>query len=347
VRSPLLASAALLGAVLSLGVAPAVARADPVADAKDLFARGRELRTHGDCAAAAPLFRKAYTLYPAGLGSLRNIAECEEQIGHYASSRRAWLDLKRALLTDGDPKYAGWSQDAEQAAARLEPKLATLTVEVTARTPDGRAAPLRGVDVTLNGETLAPALLGTPLERDPGHYVVRAAGPGVQAPRESAVDLTAGVNRSASLAVVVTGAGAGAGAGATGPADRMPDADMPLPVSPPPDETNGSSKRTAAWIAIGVGAASLVAMGVSLGVRQAALDDVDAACGSHQGCSPDLRSTVSRGQTASTLVTVFSIVGGVALTSGLVLLATSYGHGQQAALLLQPAMGGVSGRWTF
>lgn len=337
-RSPLLACAALLGAVLSLGVAPAVAHADPIADAKDLFARGRELRTHGDCAGAVALFRKAYTLYPAGLGSLRNIAECEEQIGHYASSRRAWLELKRALLTENDPKYAGWSQDAEQAAARLEPKLATLTVDVTARTPEGTAAPLREVEVTLNGEELPAALLGTPLERDPGHYVVRAAGPNVQAPQESAVDLTAGVTRRASLTVVVS---------PPGPADPIPDAGRPLPVSAPPEETSGSSKRTAAWIAIGVGAASLVAMGVSLGVRQAALDDLDAACGSHRNCSPDLRSTVSRGQTASTLVTVFSVVGGVALTSGLVLLATSYGHGQQAALLLQPAMGGVSGRWTF
>ncbi|HEY8089995.1 MAG TPA: hypothetical protein VIF09_19170, partial [Polyangiaceae bacterium] len=65
---PPLAIAAAVGLACSC---PAVALADPVADAKDLFTRGRELRTRGDCTGALPLFRKAYELYPAGLGSER------------------------------------------------------------------------------------------------------------------------------------------------------------------------------------------------------------------------------------------------------------------------------------
>src|SRR5437867_2115144 len=91
------------------------ALASPETDAKDLFARGRELRANNDCGSAAPLFRKAWTVYPQGLGSLRNLAECEEQLGHFASSRRAWLDLKRALITaPNDPKYDGWDKDSEE-----------------------------------------------------------------------------------------------------------------------------------------------------------------------------------------------------------------------------------------
>ena len=78
-------------------VAPRV-RADPP-EAKDLFAQARGLRLQGQCASALPLFRRAYEVYPAGLGSLRNIAECEEEVGHFASARRAWLDLQRALST--------------------------------------------------------------------------------------------------------------------------------------------------------------------------------------------------------------------------------------------------------
>ncbi len=92
---------ALFAASLS---GPTPARADGLADAEDLFRRGRDLRLRGDCASAVPLFKQAFEVYPAGLGSLRNFAECEELLGHLASARQAWLDLRRALLADDDPK---------------------------------------------------------------------------------------------------------------------------------------------------------------------------------------------------------------------------------------------------
>ena len=44
------------------------------------------------------------------------------------------------------------SQDAEAAATRLAPKLATLTVDVSYATPDGQAALSKGVTVTLDGD---------------------------------------------------------------------------------------------------------------------------------------------------------------------------------------------------
>lgn len=332
-------------AAVALGVlTPSAALADPVSDAKDLFARGRELRTHGDCAGAVPMFRKAAELYPAGLGSVRNLAECEEQLGHYASARRAWLDLKRALLTTDDKKYEGWSQDAEAAAARLAPKLATLTVDVSYATPDGQAALSKGVTVTLDGETLPPALVGTPLERDPGHHVVRAAGDRVEEPEQKAVDLVAGDNKHVALRVVVKPQSS-----SVDDATRMGDGAAPERPTAADDgeEQSGSTRRTVAWIAIGVGAASIVGAGVSLGLRQSALDDLSSNCPSHQNCSPGLESTVNEGKTASMLVTVFAILGGVALTSGIVLLATSYGHSQQSRLIITPTLGGASAAWRF
>jgi len=334
-------------AVAALGAfTPCVAHADPVSDAKDLFTRGRELRAKGDCAGAVPLFRKAIDLYPEGLGSVRNLAECEEQLGHYASSRRAWLDLKRGLLTTDDKKYEGWSHDAEAAAARLAPKLATLTVDVSYATPDGQAALSKGVTVTLDGETLAPALVGTPLERDPGHHVVRAAGDRVQEPQQSSVDLVAGDNKHVSLRVVVKPPPTSLPelsppSNDTGPAQHPPEA--------PAEESTGSARKTVAWVAIGVGAASLVGAGVSLGVRQAALSDAQNACGNTNltNCPPSVHDDVSRGQTASTMFTVLGIVGVVGLTTGIVLIATSHGHSQQSRLIITPTLGGASAAWRF
>src|ERR1700689_3739514 len=87
-----------------LVLAPAHARADAESDAKDLFERGRQLRANGDCAGASPLFEKAYALFPSALGPLRNAAECEESTGRWATARRSWLELKRAMITSKDPK---------------------------------------------------------------------------------------------------------------------------------------------------------------------------------------------------------------------------------------------------
>jgi hypothetical protein len=326
------------------------ARADRMADAKDLFTRGRELRTRGDCANAVAMFRKAYELYPAALGSLRNLAECEESLGRYASARRAWVDLKRALLGNSDPKYDGWSQDSEQAAARLAPKLATLTIDVNVVAPGGETAPAEGVDVTLDGEKLAPAQIGTPLERDPGRHVVRVAGAHVAQPQERLVDLASSDAKRVALRVVVNGGTETSASGAT-PGTMSTPAQSSQEKPEAATETALATRRTWGWVGVGVGAAAAIGFGVSLFVRQSALDDLNGSCPQHPQCDSSQRGTVdpivSRGQTASTLATVFAVVGGLALSSGFVLLATSFGHGQNAALVLQPASGGASGLWTF
>src|SRR4029077_10004982 len=172
---------------------PSAAHADDgAADAKDLFAQGRQLRAHGDCTNAIPLFRRAYEVYPVGLGSLRNLAECQEAIGHFASAHGTWLDLGRALLQHAEPRYAGWAQDAERGAARAASKVATLTVEVTGTPPGAAPGDPDGLEVTLNGEALSPSLLGTALERDPGKVLIRVTGRQIGAPREQWVELSEG-----------------------------------------------------------------------------------------------------------------------------------------------------------
>jgi hypothetical protein len=124
-------AAIALGVALLMG-AP-VARADVQAEATalSLFEQGRTLRKQGDCAGALPLFRKAYDIYPGGLGSLRNIAECEEALSNPASAYDTWAALRRALATHTEPKYAGWNQDAQDAEARLGAQLARLRFGAT------------------------------------------------------------------------------------------------------------------------------------------------------------------------------------------------------------------------
>ena len=287
------------------------ARATPESDAKDLFARGRELRRANDCGSAAPLFRKAWTIYPAGLGSLRNLAECEDQLGHFASARRAWLDLKRALvIAPNDPKYDGWEDDAEQAAARLKVKVATFIVDVYVRSAEGEALAndKSGVEIFVNGESVGPTLVGTPLERDPGSYRIRAATEGAR-PVEQVVNLSAGDNPHVTIRLTL---------------DPRPRAEPFQPPNEPAAETvDHSTRRTVGWIVAGTGAAALLGSGVTFLVRQGKQSELDDRCPSHQGCPESLRDTVDTGKTMSTLTSILLPVGVAGLGAGLALVLTS------------------------
>jgi hypothetical protein len=340
--SPYLAGTVIVAALL----VPSVARADPASDAKDLFARGRDLRAAGDCNGAVSLFRKATELYPAGLGSLRNLAECEEQLGHFASSRRAWLDLKRSLVTEDARKYDGWSQDADLAAARLAPKLARVTVDVNVVGPDGAAADARAVDVTLDGEPLAQALLGTALERDPGRHVVRVAGARVHEPQQKVIDLVAGDASRVALRVTVT-------PDKVDPNDVVP---VPQPGAPAPSAAttaapddpasqSRATRRTVGWVIVGIGGAALVGAGISLGIRQGDLSQVDSC--PNTGCNPSLRSTVSQGHTATTLFDVLGPIGLVGVGGGLALVLTAGSGSQTSGLVITPHLGGATASWSF
>jgi hypothetical protein len=314
----------LLGAGLSTS---SIGRADPAGDAKDLFARGRNLRVAGDCARAVPLFRKALAVYPSGLGSLRNLAECEEALGRYASARRAWLDLSQALVLVDAARYAGWSKDAKDAAARLEPRVATLTIDLDARTREGQPAAAGDVQVTVDGEPLPPDLLGTTLERDPGRYVVRAEGARVAPTVERVVELLARDHDHVRLDVLVVEPTAAA----TGISEGLP-ADRSAPID---------AARLAGWVALGVGAASLVGAGVSAVFFQSARDQVTAICPGFTCPSAEKTASISQsvqnGRTAALLVDVFAVVGGLGLAGGAVLFATSHREHPRTAVVLAPA----------
>lgn len=304
------------------------AEASPESDAKDLFARGRDLRAEGDCGSAAPLFRKAWTIYPRGLGSLRNLAECEEQLGHFASARRAWLDLKRALITaPPDAKYEGWDSDAEGSAARLKPRVATFVVDVYVKSPEGEALAndKSGVEIFVNGESVGTTLVGTPLERDPGPYRIRAQLADAD-PVEQVVALSAGDNPHVTVRLTV----------------HAQPKDDPGIVEDHPE------RRIAGWIVAGVGAAALVGSGVTFLLRQDALGEVDDRCPSHQGCPEDLRSTVDTGKTMSTLTSVLLPIGVVGVAGGLALVLTSASSSPTEpakgarAVRVAPTLGGLS-----
>jgi hypothetical protein len=334
----------LFGAVLA-GTFPLNAHADDAAGAagaKDLFEHGRDLRGRGDCAGALPFFQKAYALYPFGLGSLRNIAVCQEALSHFASARDAWLELRRAVSASNDSKYTGWSDDADHAIAKLAPKVAHLTADVAVVGPGGDPVSSDGVDVSIDGQPLAKDRVGAPVDHDPGTYVVRASGPGVSSPDEQTVTLATGESKHVALRVTLAP-----------PPPPLSNGEASAPAmaaTSDEGERRASPMRTGAWIALGVGAAGLAGAAVTFVVRQSALSDLNANCPNRSACDGShesaVTSDVNRGRTASTLLTVFGAVGIAGAAAGVTLFTLSRPHhATQAALVVSPT--GVSAVGSF
>jgi tetratricopeptide (TPR) repeat protein len=276
--------------VLALSVLAATpALAD---DAESFFAQGRALRAQGKCAEAIVAFRHALELRPQGLGSLRNVAECEQEIGQFASARSDWWGLRRAVLQSNESKYATWEKDAEQAYNSLEEKVAHLTVKVTGAAPE-RAR------ISVDGKPLDPRLVGVELERDLGPHTIEALYGGASPLSESRT-LTAGAHE-----IVVL--------------DLPAPIDEPAPdVKPEPVVPKGRpALRNAGIASLAVGGAALVGALAAIGVRQSALSSFSVCAPAYQGCPPSLRDEQSKGQTASTLVTAFSVVAGVGVAAGI------------------------------
>ncbi|AKT37549.1 uncharacterized protein CMC5_016900 [Chondromyces crocatus] len=264
-------------------------------DAQAFFAQGRQLRGENRCAEAILAFRRALDLYPQGLGALRNIAECEEELGQFASARNSWWSLRRAALQSNEPKYEGWEVDAESAYKRLESKVARMTVHL-------RGEGKEKAELSIDGKPLDPRLLGVEIERDAGpHQLTLTYGGAVPVVRQ--LELATGAREVITL-------------------------DIPRPTAAPPpekprkpregEEDRGGSNgmRIAGIAALSVGGVGAVGTVISVILRSSALSEIQEACPDYQRCPTSLEGAESRGRTASTLVNVFGAVAIAGIGAG-------------------------------
>lgn len=298
-----IALCALIAAAILAAPPPAVASEN---DSRTFFAQGRKLRAAGNCNDAITAFQRALDLWPQGLGALRNIAECEEQLGQYASARNSYWSLRRAALQSSDPNYVGWDKEAEAAYNKLAPMVAKITIKLEGASPEA-------VQVTIDGKPLDPRLVGVALERDLGPHDIEVRYGGV-APLTEKKTLVAGSNEVVTIKVPKAGATA------------SPSASAP-PTASASAEVSTFPYRPLAIGGFALGLAGLVGAGVSIGLRQSALGAIEQACPGYQDknviCPGSLRAEKDTGVTASALVNVFAIAGVVGVGAGVTLLIAS------------------------
>ena len=154
-----------LGAVLllalSLRAKPAGAQQESVAES--LFRQARDEMKQGNTASACPKFAESYRLDPS-IGTLLNLALCEETVGHTAT---AWTKLRQFL--DAAPETDGRVPLARERIAKLEKQLSWVHVLVD----QGGEQMI----IQLDGVELREASLDVAIPIDPGLHSIRITRP--------------------------------------------------------------------------------------------------------------------------------------------------------------------------
>jgi hypothetical protein len=141
------------------------------AQAETLFRQGKELIAQGKIAEACAAFDASQKLDPT-IATLLNQASCREKNGQLATAWGLFLDAERQSRAATDEPTRQLHQVATSHAAKLEPRLSTLAINVT---PENRVG---GLEILRNSEPVDPGAWNKPLPVDGGTYKITARAPG-------------------------------------------------------------------------------------------------------------------------------------------------------------------------
>jgi hypothetical protein len=290
-------------AALALLSGPAFAQRDPTTG-EALFRAGRAAVDKGDYSTACPKFEESNRLDPA-LGTVFNLADCDEHIGKIASAWQLFKEVAQRL-PPGDDRIA----IANGRAASLEPRLPKIVL---------RAKTLpRGATVHRDGVELGNAGFDLPIPVDPGDHVIVVKASG-RADREFLVKANVGQTSDVQLDI------------------------GPVAVSPP--KTSGASVgadvgvgstsgngRTALGVSLLVLGGAGIATGLVTGaVALSAKNTVQNGCDPLKNCTDEAVEAADRGKTAANISTVAFTVGLVGTAAGVFVLLLNKGDGKTAA----------------
>lgn len=300
-----LAALSLCGPLLLARPGHAQERRDPAA-AEELFRQGRAAAEKRDYLSACEKFRESNRLDPA-LGTLFNIADCEEKLGRLATSWTLFREVAQRLPPDDERRAI-----ALQRAQALDARVPRLSVHLA---PTGRTDIL----VRRDRVELGRASLDTWLPVDPGEHVVVVDAPGTE---------------SASFMVRI------------GEAERSRlDVQVGPPSTHAPAESTEprpSVNHTAAYVLGGLGVAGLVT-GVVAGIlvldRKSTVAD---NCTDHV-CNQTGYDAAQSGKTLGVVTTVGLVTGAVGLGGATYLFLSAPPPAEKShsgAYLL-----GIRGKW--
>jgi hypothetical protein len=292
--------------------------------AEQLFNQARDLTKTDRWAEACPKFEASLRYDPA-LGTRLNLATCYEHIDKLATAWGLYRESIDLAKKAGDTKRRDYAQTQ---AAALEPRLAKLTISAPAKSP-------AGLVVTRDGTPIESGALRTPLYVDAGPHEIAASAPGFESFAQT-ITMVDGKTETLAIPALTPKP-------ASTPVDDAPKragarrAEPAEPVPPP--------SPTRKYVAIGTGAAGVVAVGVGLvfGAKaRSTYKDATTLCGPDLLCSKDDyprgRQLVQDAHSSATVSTVLVIGGSAAIVAGAVVFLTAPRAQERATARLLPVL---------
>ncbi len=280
-----------------------VARADDAAQAAQLFDEGRQAMRANDFAAACTKFQLSHQLSSA-IGTLLNLAICEEALGHWLEAQQKYLEVLRELKPD-DARLP----IAKAKALDLEQRVPHLTLILPGDAPSDTVIADQDGKVVASRQRMI---------LDPGTHALTVRASGFK-DAIWPIEINASDDK-----VVALRLGPALTPATPAPFKKVPEPEgapqrpaallriqAPSPHAPPAD----TAQRNLGWMLLGIGSGALVLSGVSTGFVFSYKHQVERECDS-SGCSPRGLSADGSGAAWSALGTASALTAVVAGGTG-------------------------------
>jgi hypothetical protein len=281
------------------------AASQDIAQARQLGGQAQAAYNAGNYAESEKLWTAATKLYAQAPTLTLGLARTQAKLGKVVAAQESYNKIIREWSNAPSPTPA-FKEALDAATAEVgavSSKVASVLVVV-----DGPASPT----VMIDGQTVPAAALGLKRPVDPGTHQVKASADGYK-PAETSFTVRDGGSAEAKLKLEKLPEGAVTPALAGGPTTTEPGADT---------GKGGSSNKTLALVAFGVGGAGLVVGSITGILALGKHGDLKDKC-PNGTCPASEQSNVDSYQTMGTLSTVGFIVAGVGGVAGAILLLTA------------------------
>jgi hypothetical protein len=290
-----------MGFLAMVLTSPLSASADSAPTGAALFMQARSDAAAGDYEHACPRFAESLRLAPA-VGTLLNLADCEERRGHVADALAHFRHALESLPpTDDRVRFTQGS------IARLTPRVPHVRLHAVGPPP---------AEVALDGVKLGEAAMGVPLPVNPGDHTVVTRAPGRQ---DLAYPFRASEGHDLDLTVAVG-------------------EPVPVPRQEPAPSPKASAARPVLWASAIVGGVGVAVGAVTGGLALDFASRVRDEC--HNGVCPTSAgiNNARTGSALSTASTVGFIAGAVGVSVAAVLFFRGDRRGRSATEL-SPLLG--------
>lgn len=280
--------------------------------ARKLFEDGVRQEEAGDWSAALATFRKVASVRSSP-AVLFHLGLCLEKTGKLVEARSQFLAAGREAGTKPDSKAI--AERANTHADALRKRIPSVILK-----PPSQNLTLA---VTIDGQSIASALIGVEIPLDPGPHRIEARAAGYRVLTRD-IELEERAVEHVQLTMIRAGNGA----------------DDPAPPS------TRTRFGVLPWIVTGVAVAGLASAGVFYGLSAGEASRLESACPTATACSESERDSYDRGRSYTTAGNVLLLVGTVAGVSAITLFVLNR-EASPATATVSASPRGISFALTF